>query len=103
MMLPLATLVHNNVQNLTTGLAPSQLLIGLEPATTPNHTTNSDNPTAELWVDQLRQQRKQVIAALNKVANGKTPANNVFKHGQKVWLEAKNLALPYGLVKLALR
>jgi len=28
---------------------------------------------------------------------------NMFKHGQKVWLKAKNLALPYGSVKLALR
>ncbi len=27
----------------------------------------------------------------------------MFKHRQKVWLEAKNLALPYGSVKLALR
>jgi len=27
----------------------------------------------------------------------------MFKHGQKVWLEAKNLALPYRSVKLAPR
>ena len=37
------------------------------------------------------------------MANSKSPAENVFKHGQKVWLEARNLALPYGSVKLAPR
>jgi hypothetical protein len=39
--------------------------------------------------------------ALNKVANCKVPLSSLFKSRQKVWLEAKNLALPYGLVKLA--
>src|SRR5216683_3850355 len=41
--------------------------------------------------------------ALNNAANSKSPLTNMFKQGQKVWLEAKNLALPYGSVKLALR
>ncbi len=45
--LPLATLVHNNTQNSMTGLAPNQLLNRLEPAATPDQTTNSDNPTAK--------------------------------------------------------
>jgi len=102
-MLPLTTLVHNNARNSTTGLAPNQLLNGLEPTVTPNQATNSNNLTAELRVDQLRQRRKQAITALNQVANSKSPTTNVFKHGQKVWLEAKNLALPYGSVKLAPR
>ena len=102
-MLPLTTLVHNNTQNSTTGLAPNQLLNGLEPTITPNQRTNSDNLTAELRVDQLRQQRKQATAALNEAANSKSPTANVFKYGQKVWLKAKNLALPYGSVKLAPR
>ncbi len=41
--------------------------------------------------------------ALNNAANSKSPTENVFKHRQKVWLEAKNLALPYGSIKLAPR
>ncbi len=41
------------------------------------------------------------MKALNRAANSKSPSTNMFKHGQKVWLEAKNLALPYGSVKLA--
>jgi len=44
-----------------------------------------------------------VTRALNTAANSKTPSGNMFKHGQKVWLKAKNLALPYGSVKLAPR
>jgi len=102
-MLPLATLVHNNARNSTTGLTPNLLLNSLEPAATPDQSSNSDNPAAKAHVDQLRQWRKQAIAALNKSANSKTPAKNVFSHGQKVWLEARNLALPYGSVKLAPR
>src|SRR5216683_474169 len=102
-MLPLATLVHNNARNLTTGLTPNLLLNGLEPAVTPSQTSHSNNPVARLRVDQLRQRRKQATAALNNVANSKTPALDIFKSRQKVWLEAKNLALPYGSVKLAPR
>src|SRR6266851_7260519 len=102
-MLPLATLIHNNARNSTTGLAPNALLHGLEPAATPDQVLTSDNPAARARVDYLRQRRKQAIAALNKTANRSSPAKNMFDHGQKVWLEAKNLALPYGSVKLAPR
>ena len=102
-MLPLATLVHNNTKNSTTGLAPNQLLNSLEPAATPDQTTNSNNPTVELRVNQLRQQRRLATAVLNNMAKSKSPTANMFKHRQKVWLEAKNLALPYRLVKLAPR
>ena len=103
MMLPLATLVYNNARNATTSLVPNQLLNGLEPMVTPDQMAGSDNPTAELRVDQLRQWRIQATKVLNTATNSKSPLTNVFKHGQKVWLKAKNLALPYGSVKLALR
>ncbi len=103
MMLPLATLVYNNARNTTTNLVPNQLLNGLEPMITPDQGIESDNPTAELRVNQLRQQRVQAMKALNVAASSRSPSEDIFKHGQKVWLEAKNLALPYGLVKLAPR
>src|SRR6266851_4305129 len=103
MMLPLSTLVYNNAQNSTIGLVLNQLLNSLKPAITPDQSAGSDNLTVELRVDQLRQQRKQATMALNNTANSKSPTMNVFKHRQKVWLKAKNLALPYGSVKLAPR
>lgn len=54
-MLPLTTLVHNNTQNATTAFSLNQLISGLEPVATPNQGEGSDNPLAELWVNQLRQ------------------------------------------------
>src|SRR6266851_5459584 len=88
---------------MTTNLAPNQLLNSLEPTIIPNQSAGSGNLTAELRVDQLRQRRMQAMKALNTATNSKSPSTNVFKHGQRVWLKAKNLALPYGLIKLAPR
>src|SRR6266851_9758511 len=102
-MLPLTTLVYNNTRNTTTGLVPNQLLNGLEPAITPNQSAGSNDPTVELYINQLRQQQIQATKVLNMAANSKSPLTNMFKHRQKVWLKAKNLALPYGSVKLAPR
>ncbi len=82
---------------------PNQLLNGLEPMITPDQGIESDNPTAELRVNQLRQRRVQAMKALNVAASSRSPSEDIFKHRQKVWLEAKNLALPYGSVKLAPR
>jgi hypothetical protein len=102
-MLLITTLVHNNTQNSTTSFAPNQLLNGLEPAITPNQSAGVGNPTAERWVKQLRQWWMMVTKALNITTSSKMPSTNVLKQGQKVWLEAKNLALPYGSAKLAPR
>jgi hypothetical protein len=44
-----------------------------------------------------------VTNTLNQAANSRKPANDTFQIGQKVWLKAQNLALPYRLVKLAPR
>jgi hypothetical protein len=43
------------------------------------------------------------IQALNKVANQNPILDARCKQGQMVWLEAKNLALPYETIKLAPR
>ncbi len=84
MMLPLATLVHNNIQNITTNLIPNQLLSRLELVITPNLAMGTENLMAELRVNQLRQWRIQATKALNAVANSKSLSINVFQHGQKV-------------------
>ncbi len=52
-MLPLAMLVHNNLANSTTRLAPNQLLIGWEPPATPAQSEGAENPLVELQVKQL--------------------------------------------------
>jgi hypothetical protein len=102
-MLALATLMHNNTRNATTGYAPNQLITGLEPPGIPDHGEGVDNPLAEKHVDQLRQRRILAQEALNRVANRYSPSQNMFTLGQRVWLEAKNLSLPYRSVKLAPR
>ena len=83
-MLPLATLVHNNAQNVTTNLIPNQLLNSLEPMITPDQSMGTDNLTVELRVNQLRQWRVQAIKALNIAANSKSPLVNMFKYREKV-------------------
>jgi hypothetical protein len=102
-MLAIMTLMHNNAQNSTTGHAPNHLITGLEPAATPDHGEGTDNPLAKEHVDQLRQWRILALEALNRAANRHSPSENVFCLEQRVWLNAKNLTLPYGLVKLAPR
>jgi hypothetical protein len=101
--LPLATLAHNNMANSTTGFAPSQLLIGWEPRMTPEQAKSSNNQTAEQLAESLRNNRVLAIEALNRTTNRNPAPDAKWKQGQMVWLEAKNLVLPYGTVKLVPR
>jgi hypothetical protein len=41
--------------------------------------------------------------ALNRVAQNSAPDTPHWTKGQKVWLNVKNLMLPYGTIKLAPR
>ena len=102
-MLPLTTLVHNNAKNGTISFAPNDILIGREPPATPVQGEGTGNPLVEQRVTQLRQQRILATQALNNTAEKARPMEAKWSIGQKVWLEAKNLALPYGTVKLAPR
>ncbi len=101
--LPLATLVHNNFQNATIRTFPNQLLIGLEPPATLSQAEGASNPLVEQRVRQLRERQILATQALNQAANSHAPTESRWKKGQEVWLEAKNLSLPYRSVKLALR
>jgi hypothetical protein len=72
-LLAMATLVHNNTMNATTGLAPNQLLIGREPLATPVQGEGSDNPLAEHRVRKLIERRIMATQALNKAARNHSP------------------------------
>jgi len=102
-LLPLATLVHNNLANSTIRLAPNQLLIGQEPPTMLAQGEGADNPLAEQCIRQLGERRVMATQALNRVAQKQSLENPQWSVGQKVWLNAKNLALLYGTIKLAQR
>jgi hypothetical protein len=97
--LPIATAVHNNRVNATTKEAPAKALLGYLPALDPVLSIITQNERVENRAEQARQSREQARAALDRVAQ-ETPKAQ-FKEGDQVWLEAKNLALPYQTPKLA--
>jgi hypothetical protein len=61
------------------------------------------NQTAEEFLSSMRHNRLMAIPALNKVAYKAGTPTPIWKTGQLVWLEGKNLPLPYGMAKLAPR
>jgi len=99
----MATLVHNNSANAMTRLAPNQLLIGREPPATLVQGEGSDNPLVEQRVRKLIERRIMTTQALNRAAQKHSPDIPCWTKGQKVWLNAKNLTLLYGSIKLAPR
>ena len=101
--LPLATAVHNNSSNTTTGITPNQLLFRFKPRLSPEQSAPSNNHVAEHQTSLLRQYRSMAVEALNKMARTEEQRETQWKIGQQVWLEAKNLLLAYGTVKLTPR
>jgi hypothetical protein len=99
--LPMATAVHNNTRNSTTGFAPNTLLLGWEPPLTPDQTLTTSNQKAEDYVAKFQKNRLMAILALNKAASAHTPLSSKYTPGQRVWLEAKNLPISHGTVKLS--
>src|SRR5579863_1737655 len=99
--LAVATVVHNNARNSSTGYSPNQLLIGLEPDLIPEQAGSGNNHLAEEQSRLLHERRVMAAHAINKMANSLGTPETRWKVGQKVWLEAKNLPLPYGTIKLA--
>ena len=70
--LAVATLVHDNSVNATTGFPPSQLLVGWELQLTLEQGTKSNNLMAEQHAENLQNNRTLAIQALNKVAQKST-------------------------------
>ena len=98
--LALAMAVHNNRRNATTGLSPSQILLGMEPFLIPQKETPTGNQLAEQRIKLMKQHRQEAIDALQRAA-GKVPEpSRVFTKGSQVWLEATHLKLPYQVSKL---
>jgi hypothetical protein len=101
--LPLATTVHNNSRNTTTGFTPNELLIGWEPPLSLNHVKMTLNQKTEDYMEKFQRNQLLAIQALNKVTYGNFPITGQRKKGEQVWLEAKNLPLSHGTIKLAPR
>jgi hypothetical protein len=97
--LPIATAVHNHFTNSTTKVAPSEALLGYLPRMDYLTSLPTLNDRVEQRVKTATERRSQAKAALNKLANVVPP--NQFNVNDRVWLEAKNLNLPYQTPKLA--
>jgi hypothetical protein len=97
--LPLATAVHNAWVNSTMHITPFQAILGYNPNLTGGAIRESAN---QLTVDRRKEAetfRAQAREALNRTARSTPEAQ--YKLGDRVWLEAKHLALPYQTPKLA--
>jgi hypothetical protein len=95
----MATAVHNNQVNLTTGLSPNQILIGYEPSLSPSEKRMTRNKVAERRVERMERGRQEAVKAINKKAGQAPPAQ--YKTGSLVWLKGKHLKLPHQASKLA--
>jgi len=99
--LALATAIHNNRKNSTTGLSPNQIILGYDLKLNPVITTPSINETMEERIRLMEERRAQATAALNQVAEKSGTPLAQYNTGDQVWLEGKNLRLPYQATKLA--
>jgi len=99
--LALATAVHNNWKNSTTRLSPNQIILGYDLKLNLAITTPSVNKTTEERIHLIEERRAQATAALNQIAEKSGTPSAQYNAGDQVWLEGKNLRLPYQATKLA--
>ena len=92
--------VHNNWKNSTTGLLPNQIILGYNLKLNLAITTPSVNETMEERIRLMEERWAQVTAALNQVAEKSGTLSAQYTTGDQVWLEGKNLHLPYQATKL---
>ena len=96
--LTVATAVHNHFKNATTGVPPIEALLGYLPRLDYSGPP-SINERAEERTINAHQRWVQAKEAINRWAG--EPPKRRFEAGDRVWLEGKNLKLPYQNLKLA--
>src|SRR6266403_124482 len=101
--LALATAVHNNQVNVTTGLSPNQILLGYNPILNMEESLRTMNDLVEMRSEAMDQNRRNAIWALNKSSDQNGPPPSQYKPGQQVWLDATHLKLPHQKAKLTPR
>jgi hypothetical protein len=98
--LAIATAVHNNRRNETTGLSPNQILLGYELMLQPEEETPSNNEAVEARIQNMREKRAQAIDAINQTVQSKQVITSQYKQGEQVWLEATHLKIRHQKMKL---
>src|SRR6266851_5441579 len=79
--LPIATTVYNNRTSTTLKMSPSKVLISCQIRLLPNLIIHLQNPTVEERITSMKEQRSQVIQALNQAANALPPPQSRYKCG----------------------
>ena len=97
----MATAVHNNTGNSTTGFTPNMLLLGWDPPLAPNQTLSTSNQKARDYIAKFQKNRLLAILALNKATSAHAPLSSKYSQGQCVWLEGKNLPISHRMIKLS--
>ena len=64
----IATVVHNNHKNATTGLSPNDILFGYKLNLAPQDSPPANNEAAQQCIELLKEKRTQAIDAINKTA-----------------------------------
>jgi len=101
--LTVTSVVHNGHTNTTLGMTPNEALFGFHPNLYPRNLVSTPNKAVENCLNLLHQKRAQATAAINKAARTPYVIKDIFKVRDQVWLDAKNLVLPYRSNKLAPR
>src|SRR6266852_1151176 len=99
--LTIASAVHNNRKNTTTGLSPNEILLGYETTLVPDGDRTVTNSAAEQRVQSLINNRAEAVRAINKAAKQSGESLSRYYKGDQVWLEATHLLLRHQKTKLA--
>jgi hypothetical protein len=99
--LAIATAVHNNQRNETTGLLPNQILLGYKPKVGPSEQVPSKNKAANDCISIMMEKQKQAIDAINWTARAGYEIPSKYKKGDKVWLKVTNIKMQHQKTKLA--
>src|SRR5712692_7131011 len=96
----IATAVHNDQKNITTGLSPNQILWGREPHLMTSEGDDVKSQTIQERLGTMKERRLQAITAINQSSRQQVIPPS-FMIGTQVWLEGTHLRLPYQATKLA--
>jgi hypothetical protein len=96
--------VRNSWPSSTTKKTPYELILGYTP-TVYQPTRPSSIPGVIDRLQKIQEHRKTALEALQMAQNkmAKETRYQLFKEGDKVWLEGSHLKLPYTMMKLAPR
>jgi len=81
-------------------MTPNEALLGYQPLLAPDQQVPTNSEAAETHLQRMEQYRARARAAINIITNNQETPMLKYKTGDKVWLEAMHLNLPYQMPKL---